>query len=133
VAVLIGVVLAVAVGLFATALRLDRDRAFYPTVMMVIAVLYILFGLMGATTGAWLRELPFSATFFALAAVGFKKSLWLVATALAAHGIFDLLHHSLVNNAGVPAFWPAFCSSYDIAAAIYLSWLLKSNRLRATV
>ena len=131
--IVIGVVLAIAVGLFATALRLDRDRAFYPTVMMVIAMLYILFGLMGATTGAWLREFPFSAAFITLAAVGFKTSLWLVAAALAAHGIFDLLHHSLVNNAGVPVFWPAFCSSYDIAAALYLAGLLKFKRLRATV
>ena len=132
-ALVMGVVLAIAAGLFATSLRLDRDRAFYPTVMMVIAVLYVLFALMGATTGAWLRELPFSAAFFALAAIGFRKSLWLVAVALAAHGIFDLAHHSLVYNAGVPTFWPAFCSSYDVTAAIYLAWLLKSNRLRATV
>ncbi len=131
-AILIGFVLAIGVGLFATSLRLDRDRAFYPTVMMVIAALYILFGLMGETTGAWLRELPFSAAFFACAAVGFRKSLWLVAAALAAHGLFDLVHRHLVDNAGVPVFWPAFCSSYDVAAAVYLAWLLKSGRLRAT-
>ena len=36
-ALLVGVLLAVAVGLFATGLGLDRDRAFYPTVMIVIA------------------------------------------------------------------------------------------------
>ena len=34
---LAGVLLAFGVGLFATAIGLDRDRAFYPTVMMVIA------------------------------------------------------------------------------------------------
>jgi len=133
VAIVTGVVLAIAVGWFATALRLDRDRAFYPTVMMVIAVLYILFGLIGETTGAWLREAPFSAAFFALAAVGFRTSLWLLVVALAAHGIFDLVHPSLIDNPGVPVFWPAFCSSYDIAAAIYLAWLLKSKRVPAEV
>ena len=40
---LIGVVLALTVGLSATFIRLDRDRAFYPTVMIVIASYYALF------------------------------------------------------------------------------------------
>lgn len=40
-ALLMGVLLALAVGLFATAVGLDRDRAFYPTVTIVIASLYI--------------------------------------------------------------------------------------------
>jgi len=37
VALLVGALLAVAVGLMATAVGLDRDRAFYPTVTIVIA------------------------------------------------------------------------------------------------
>jgi hypothetical protein len=36
-ALLVGVVLAFTLGLMATAVGLDRDRAFYPTVTMVIA------------------------------------------------------------------------------------------------
>jgi hypothetical protein len=39
----IGVVLALIAGLFAMWVRLDRDRAFYPTVMIVIALYYVLF------------------------------------------------------------------------------------------
>ena len=42
-ALLVGALLALAVGLFATVSRLDRDRAFYPTVAIVIASLYCLF------------------------------------------------------------------------------------------
>ncbi len=44
---LIGIVLALAISAYATALQLDRDRAFYPTVLNVIALLYILFAAMG--------------------------------------------------------------------------------------
>ena len=44
---LIGVSLAVAVGAFARCVGLDRDRAFYPTVMIVIACLYVLFATIG--------------------------------------------------------------------------------------
>lgn len=126
---MIGIVSAIAIGIFARAVGLDRDRAFYPTVMMVIALLYVLFALIGASTDALLHEAPYSAAFIALAAVGFRKSLWLVAVALAVHGIFDLTHRALVDNPGVPAWWPGFCSGYDLVAAAFLAWLLISKRL----
>jgi len=58
--------------------------------------------------------------------------LWIVAVALAAHGLFDAIHGQVIANPGVPGFWPAFCASYDVVAAIYLAWLLKSGRIRAT-
>jgi len=40
-AFVIGIVMALAVASYATALQLDRDRAFYPTVMIVIAFYYV--------------------------------------------------------------------------------------------
>ena len=40
-ALLVGVLLAVSVGLFAAGVGLDRDRAFYPVVTIVIASLGI--------------------------------------------------------------------------------------------
>ena len=49
---LVGAVLALSVGLSATFLGLDRDRAFYPTVMMVIASYYALFAVMGGSASA---------------------------------------------------------------------------------
>jgi hypothetical protein len=60
----------------------------------------------------------------AIAVMGYKRSLWIVAAGLAAHGIFDLVHGQLINNPGVPSFWPNFCLSYDLVAAGYLSVLL---------
>src|SRR5882762_2595571 len=98
-ALLVGVLLAVAVGLFATGLGLDRDRAFYPTVMIVIASTYTLFAVMGASTRALILETLAGAAFLALAATGFKWSLWLVVVALAAHGVFDLTHGAFIANA----------------------------------
>ena len=43
----IGAALAVAVGLFAALSGFDRDRAFYPTVLIVVAHYYLLFALIG--------------------------------------------------------------------------------------
>jgi hypothetical protein len=131
VALLVGVLLAFAVGLFATAIGLDRDRGFYPTVMIVIASLYALFAVMGASTNALVLESVVGAAFIALAVFGFKSSLWAVALALAAHGIFDLVHGRVISNPGVPSFWPAFCGAYDVTAAAFLAWLLKIKRIRA--
>jgi hypothetical protein len=43
VALVVGALLAFAVGLFATGIGLDRDRAFYPAVTIVVASYYALF------------------------------------------------------------------------------------------
>lgn len=128
-ALLIGTFLAIAVGLLATASRLDRDRAFYPTLMMVIAALYALFAVLGDSTHALVLESLVGAGFLVAAVAGFRSSLWLVVIALAAHGIFDFVHAGFISNPGVPAWWPAFCGAYDVTAAAYLAWLLRSGRV----
>ena len=51
---LIGLMLAVAVAGFATAIGLDRERGFYPPVLIVIASYYVLFAVMGALPPALL-------------------------------------------------------------------------------
>jgi hypothetical protein len=130
-ALLIGAILALIVGLLATSIRLDRDRAFYPTVTMVIASYYALFAVMGASTHALLLESLVGAFFVVFAATGFKSSLWIVVAALVAHGIFDLTHGAFISNPGVPSWWPQFCLMYDVTAAGYLAWLLKSGYIRA--
>jgi hypothetical protein len=122
---LIGASLAFAVGCLGTVVGLDRDRAFYPTVMMVIASYYALFAVMGGSAHALLVEAAVATLFLAVTLVGFKYSLWLVVGALASHGIFDVFHGQLIANPGVPAWWPAFCLAYDGVAAAYLAFLLR--------
>ncbi len=130
-AFLIGAVLALVVGLFATFTGLDRDRAFYPVVTIVIASYYALFAVMGGSTQALLTESIVIFAFLGVAVAGFRISLWLVAAALAAHGLFDLIHGHLIVNPGVPAWWPAFCGAYDVVAAAYLASLLSRSSIRA--
>ena len=128
-ALLVGALLAFAVGLLATGMGLDRDRAFYPVVTIVIASYYALFAVMGASTNALILESLGCAVFLAVAVSGFKSSLWVVVVALAAHGIFDLTHGAVISNPGVPNWWPEFCLTYDVTAAAYLAWLLKSGHI----
>ena len=134
---IIGIVLALTISAYATALQLDRDRAFYPTVLNVIALLYILFAAIGGASGrVFVIESLISGVFIVAASVGFRGSLWLVAAGLAAHGIQDCFHGSIVANPGVPPWWPAFCGAYDVAAAGYLAWRLtrgSGSRLEAAI
>jgi len=124
-AYVIGILLAIAVSVYATTLRLDRDRAFYTTVLLVVASYYILFAAMGGSARVILIESLIAAVFVVAASVGFRRSFWLVAAGLAAHGVMDFFFHAqLVDNPGMPAWWPAFCGAYDLAAAGYLTWRL---------
>ena len=123
-AYMIGAFLALAVGAFALAAGFDRDRAFYPTVLIVVASYYDLFAAMAGSRSALVSETLGFALFAVLAILGFRWSLWLVAAGLAAHGLFDFLRGPLIANPGVPAWWPAFCMAYDVAAAAWLAGLL---------
>jgi len=62
--------------------------------------------------------------FRAGAVAGFRKNLWLVVAALAGHGVFDFFHQLLIQNPGVPIWWPGFCLSFDILAGCFLAMLL---------
>jgi hypothetical protein len=131
-AYIIGMVLALAVAAFARVVGFDRDRAFYATVVMVVASYYVLFAAMSGSLQTVLLESVGTTVFIIAAVVGFRSSDWIVAAALAGHGIFDLFHGHLVENTGMPLWWPAFCAAYDLAAGGALAWLI-SRRPRRTL
>jgi hypothetical protein len=121
----VGVLLSVGVALFARTVGLDRDRAFYPTVVIVIALYYVLFAAMSGSLETVLLESMVMMAFTTAAVIGFKSSPWIVVGALAGHGVFDALHGEVIENSGVPVWWPAFCLAYDLGAAAGLAWLVK--------
>ena len=123
----IGIVLSVVVAWFARRVGFDRDRAFYPTVLMVIASYYVLFAAMSESLHTVLLESVVMTAFVIAAVAGFKSSPWIIVAALAGHGIFDALHGKVVENPGVPVWWPAFCLAYDLGAAGSLAGLIKRH------
>ena len=132
---LAGVILGLVVGGFAAMSGFDRDRAFYPTVLIVIASYYSLFAVMGEFRYSTLEiEIAVGLVFSVFAVFGFKKSLWLAAVGIAGHGLFDFfVHHALVTNPGMPVWWPGFCGTIDIVIGGWLGILLlkrtKPNRV----
>ena len=122
---LIGVVLAAATCVFFGMLAgFDRERVFYPMMLAPIATYYILFAAMGSSTSALTIESLVACIFLMVAVVGFKKNLWLIVAALAGHGVFDFFHHLVIQNPGVPVWWPGFCMSFDVLAGGFLAVLL---------
>ena len=121
----VGIVLSLSVALFARRVGFDRDRAFYPTVLIVIASYYVLFAAMSESLRTVRLELMVMTVFLIAAVVGFKSSLWIVVGGLAGHGILDALHGNILENSGVPVWWPAFCLAFDLGAAGGLAWVMK--------
>jgi hypothetical protein len=130
--ILIGIALAVGVGLLGTAVGFDRERSFYPVALVVIASIYELFAAVGGSQAALLQEAVPMLAFIGVAVIGFRTNLWLVVAGLAAHGVFDAFHPALISNPGAPAWWPSFCLAYDVVAAGYLAAVcLRNQRVRA--
>jgi hypothetical protein len=119
----VGAVLAPLVSGFARLVGLDRDRAFYPTVLLVVASYYVLFAVMGGSMRALVLEMVVMSVFTVCAVAGLRYSPWLTVAGLAAHGLFDFVHAQIIDNPGVPEWWPAFCGAYDVVAAAALAWL----------
>lgn len=124
---LIGAFGALAVCVFGSVVGLDRDRAFYPVMMIVIAAYYLLFAVMGGSRSALIQDGLVMAVFVAIAVLGFKTNLGLVVVALLAHGVLDLFHGHLIANPGAPAWWPPFCLTFDVVAAGYLAMRLRRS------
>jgi hypothetical protein len=121
---IVGIALALFVCGSASLLGMDRDRVFYPTILIVIASYYVLFAVIDGSHTVLLSEIAFSAVFTGIAVAGYKRNLWLVAGALAGHGVLDVFHHTLVHNTGVPRGWPGFCLAFDLTAAVFVGCVL---------
>ena len=130
-AYVVGIVLSLSVAVFARHVGFDRDRAFYPTVLIVIASYYVLFAAMSESVRTVLLEATVMTAFTIAAVVGYKSSAWIVVGGLAGHGVFDALHGYVLENPGMPLWWPAFCLAFDLGAAGGLAWVL-TRRARRT-
>ena len=121
---LIGAILGLAAAGFANLVGFDRERSFPSTVLIVIASYYVLFAAMGTRPSTLVIEAAVAGGFVLMAVLGFKKNLWFAAAAVIGHGAFDYVHHFVIDNPGVPPWWPGFCLSFDVIFGLFLAMLL---------
>lgn len=106
----------------------EGDRSFYPTVLIVIALLYVLFAVQDGRPYAVLAETGAAALFVAMALAGHARSaVWLVG-GFALHGLWDVMHDALLGtNEGGPPWWGEFCLGLDGLVAVYLGLRLRRS------
>jgi hypothetical protein len=116
------------VAAFGKVTQFEQDRGFYPTVLIIIASYYVLFAVLGGSSHALLWESVVAVAFSAIAVFGSLRFPLLAGAAIAAHGLFDLVHHVIIQNPGVPSWWPIFCASVDVPLGL---WVMSLYRLRS--
>jgi len=121
---IVGVTLALLFCGAAAGLGMDRERVFYPAVLIAVASYYLAFAVIDGRNEVMLSELAIAAIFIAGAVAGFKVNPWIAVVALAGHGVMDGFHHHVVHNLGVPRVWPGFCMSFDVTAAAFVAWVM---------
>ena len=126
----VGLGLAALTSLLGRGAGFDRDRAFYPIILIVIASYYVLFAAMGGSTDVLIKETIGLTLFAAVAIAGFRLNEWLVVAGLVAHGVFDFVHHTFISNPGVPPWWPSACLAYDVGLAAMFAFILFSAEKR---
>ena len=123
---LVGFALAASVAGFAALAGFDRDRSFFPTLLIVSASYYLLFAAIGGDGAVLIRE-ALGLLLFVIAAIAASKlSRWIVVIGLCGHAAFDMVHGAIAANPGTPIWWPAFCLSFDLALAACVSLRLRT-------
>jgi hypothetical protein len=125
--VLAGLIAAVVVIGLGYALHQGRSLPFYSTVMIVIALAYVLFAVMAERPRTVLIESAVATVFVGAAVVaarwpGRRAAAGLLAVGLIAHGGYDLLHPAVVTNPVVPAWWSLFCAVVDVMLGGWVAW-----------
>ncbi len=118
---LVGAALALVTGAVGASSGLDRDRAFYATVLIVVASYDCLFAAIGGRPSLLLWESTVFLLFAAAAVTGFRTSMWVVVAGLASHGFFDAVRGHVLDDPGIPSWWPSFCLMFDLTAGAFLA------------
>jgi hypothetical protein len=128
----VGVLLAIAIATLAKFTRFDEERSFYSTVLVIIASYYVLFAVLGGSNQALVCELVIAIAFSTVAIIGALFFPTLVGTGIIAHGLFDLVHDMIIENPGVPTWWPTFCGSIDVFLGLWVILLARSRTTCST-
>lgn len=129
---LLGVVLALAVALFTAAAGFDRERSFWPVVLVVVASYYELFAVQGGSAAEMVLEAWLLCGFASLAVAGFRWNRGLVVAGLVGHGLLDVIHGRFLPSPATPTWWPTFCLAFDVRAGglvIFRSYSAPNSRI----
>jgi hypothetical protein len=96
------------------------DTTVYALGIVLIAAVYIGFGVADGRGRVIAVETGVATVFVVVAAVAVTGSAWLLVAGLAGHGLKDLWQHRTGFVAGT-RWWPPFCASVDVVAAALIA------------
>lgn len=126
IALIVGITLASVIAAGGRITRFDMDRGFYATVLIVIASYYVLFAFIAQQ--AILPEAIAASLFSAIAVLGAYRWMPLIGIGILLHGVFDLIHPFIIDNPGVPLWWPAFCGGVDIVLGAWVIYITLNGK-----
>jgi len=119
------------VGVLAIVLaRLVRGQQWmYSMGLLVLPGLYAFFALQAGEPAVGIKELisgiPFVVAGLVFTFVSVRRSAVVVGAFWLLHGVYDLTHGRFFTNAGVPDWYPVWCSAVDAVIGAYLLWLAR--------
>lgn len=123
-AVLGGVLIAVFTILGIKLGKTENNPWAYPFVLALYPFFYFGFAIYANDNSALLNELTYAAPIFIIciltALKNIKYSAFILSIGYIGHGCYDIVHHLLFINPGMPAWWPEFCGTIDIIIGFYI-------------
>ncbi|KZL16140.1 hypothetical protein [Pseudovibrio sp. Ad26] len=106
-------------------LPLELSHQFAAIVLVLIAGVYIGYAFKDGRMHTILTEVVVASLFGAAALLGLNGYPMAIVGAFVAHGLWDVLHHNLIDT-HMPRWYIPFCAVYDVGAALGLLaiWML---------
>ncbi len=98
----------------------EREKSFYPLLLIFMALQYLLFSVIDSNKEVIIGEGLVITIILVLSVSGYKINQWWLVTGFAAHSLWDYFHNAIIHNQGVPSWWPEFCLGYNVLIALYL-------------
>ncbi|MGY1727964.1 hypothetical protein ACI79J_13430 [Geodermatophilus sp. SYSU D01062] len=102
------------------------DATVYALGIVLIAAVYIGFGVADGRGRVVAVETVVAAVFVVVAAAGVTGSAWLLVAGLAGHALKDLWQHRTGFVANT-RWWPPFCAAVDVVAAALIAVLIVAD------
>ena len=118
----IGLLLGIVSISFSSFFNEQQQLEIWVILLVVIASIYIGFGINDGRKTEMLTEVTFGILFIVVAFLGLWVSVWILIGGYFLHGIWDLVHRPSMIETNVQKWYPPFCMVYDWTIAIWLMW-----------
>jgi hypothetical protein len=108
---------------------MKREAIIYAVGLVVAALVYVGFAARGGVALSWLAlESGGLVLFSSVALLGLRISMWFLMLGWAAHALWDVLLHKVLNVGFVPEWYPVMCLGFDLFLAGYIGMCVRGGR-----